>query len=68
MEIHNINYLRRYDMDWIWHNAVWIRLVWSGLIALGILFFMGASNRRYGDRDYLPDICDQLNDKEGDNG
>ena len=55
-------------MTWLWQNAVWIGLVWSALIVVGILFFMGKSNRRYGDRDYLPDICDQLNDDEVDNG
>jgi len=54
-------------MTWLWQNAVWIGLIWSALIVVGILFFMGASNRRYGDRDYLPDICDHLNDDEGDN-
>jgi len=54
-------------MEWIWNNIIWIGLIWSGLIVIGILFFMGASNRRYGDRDYLPDICDQLTDKTEDN-
>ena len=54
-------------MGWIWNNIIWIGLIWSGLIVIGILFFMGASNRRYGDRDYLPDICDHLTEESEDN-
>lgn len=41
-------------MDWICQHFVIIGLVWAALIVLFVLFLIGASSRRYRDRDWMP--------------